>query len=71
MIPGTTMLTARDIEERVQASQASVIITDDTLAPVVDQVCMTYCTDTSIIPPLSDVPPKVLSKFLNWLFTRV
>ncbi|XP_072044595.1 acyl-coenzyme A synthetase ACSM3, mitochondrial-like isoform X2 [Amphiura filiformis] len=38
MIPGTTMLTARDIEERVQASKTSVIITDDKIAPHVDKV---------------------------------
>ena len=32
------MLTARDIQERVQASNASVIVTDDKIAPLVDQV---------------------------------
>ncbi|XP_066496941.1 acyl-coenzyme A synthetase ACSM4, mitochondrial-like [Tiliqua scincoides] len=37
-IPGTTQLTAKDIQYRLQASKAKCIITTDVLAPAVDSV---------------------------------
>ncbi|KAL8175461.1 UNVERIFIED_CONTAM: Acyl-coenzyme A synthetase acsm3, mitochondrial [Gekko kuhli] len=37
-IPGTSQLTAKDIQYRLQASKAKCIITTDTLAPAVDSV---------------------------------
>lgn len=37
-IPGTTQLTANDIQYRLHASKAKCIITTDVLAPAVDSV---------------------------------
>lgn len=37
-IPGTSQLTAKDILYRLQASKAKCMITNDTLAPVVESV---------------------------------
>ncbi|XP_057191035.1 acyl-coenzyme A synthetase ACSM3, mitochondrial isoform X2 [Triplophysa rosa] len=38
LIPGTYQLTARDIRHRLQASGAKCVITDETLAPLLDSV---------------------------------
>ncbi|MFT7812075.1 acyl-coenzyme A synthetase ACSM3, mitochondrial-like [Arapaima gigas] len=38
LIPGTCQLTARDILHRLRASKAKCVITDETLAPVLDSV---------------------------------
>lgn len=38
LIPGISQLSAKDILYRLQASKATCIITDDTLAPAVDSV---------------------------------
>ncbi|XP_052404246.1 acyl-coenzyme A synthetase ACSM3, mitochondrial isoform X2 [Carassius gibelio] len=38
LIPGTSQLTARDICHRLQASGAKCVITDETLAPLLDSV---------------------------------
>ncbi|RXN20096.1 acyl-coenzyme A synthetase mitochondrial isoform X3 [Labeo rohita] len=38
LIPGTSQLTARDIRHRLQASGAKCVITDETLAPLLDTV---------------------------------
>ncbi|MBN3318073.1 ACSM3 synthetase, partial [Atractosteus spatula] len=38
LIPGTSQLTARDILQRLRVSQAKCIITDESLAPVIDAI---------------------------------
>ncbi|XP_067308739.1 acyl-coenzyme A synthetase ACSM3, mitochondrial isoform X2 [Pseudorasbora parva] len=38
LIPGTSQLTARDIRHRLQSSGAKCVITDETLAPLLDTV---------------------------------
>lgn len=40
LTPGTTLLTARDIEDRIISSETKCVVTDDSVADTVDQVCV-------------------------------
>ncbi|XP_055059366.2 acyl-coenzyme A synthetase ACSM3, mitochondrial [Misgurnus anguillicaudatus] len=47
LIPGTSQLTARDIRHRLQVSGAKCVITDETVAPLLDSVASDCPTVTS------------------------
>ncbi|XP_070617331.1 acyl-coenzyme A synthetase ACSM3, mitochondrial-like isoform X3 [Erythrolamprus reginae] len=66
IIPGTTQLTAKDFHHRLEASKAKCVITDSSLAPVVDMVAP-KCPSLELKFVVSKEPREGWLSFSNML----